>query len=199
MGLYRTLLRHVAPKLEREHGVAVEEMFDTRRGEMRTASRRRLAWFWIRELVGLLNAGASERAIERRLKQQQKVHAHRAGVPMLETLIKDTQFAARLMRRSPGFTAVVLITLAIGIGANTVMFSVVNTVLLRPLPYRNAHALTLARPVDGINRTPGFAAAPDFYRYRAQHRSFEYLDAFYGRNGNLTGTAEAERVPILIV
>ena len=199
MGLYRTLLRQVAPKLDREHGAAVEEMFDTRRREMRTAGRRHLAWFWIRELMGLLNAGASERAIERRLERRQKNHDRPAGVPMLETLIKDTQFAARLMRRSPGFTAVVLITLAVGIGANTVMFSVVNTVLLRPLPYRNADALTLVRPVGGINRTPGFAAAPDFYRYRAQNRSFDHLDAFYSRNGNLTGTAEAERVPILIV
>src|SRR5262245_27459046 len=199
MGLYRTLLRHVAPKLDREHGPAVEEMFDMRLAEMRTAGRRRLAWFWIRELVGLLNAGASERAIERRLRQRRKFHDHRTGVPMLETLMKDTQFAARLMRRSPGFTAVVLLTLTVGIGANTVMFSVVNTVLLRPLPYRDADALTLARPVDGINRTPGFAAAPDFYRYRAQNRSFEHFDAFYGRNGNLTGGGEAERVPVLIV
>ena len=118
---------------------------------------------------------------------------------MLETLMKDTQFAARLMRRSPGFTAVVLLTLTVGIGANTVMFSVVNTVLLRPLPYRNAAALTLVRPINGINRTPAFAAGPDFYRYRAQNRSFEYFDAFYSRNSNLTGGAEAERVPVLIV
>ena len=198
MGLYRTLLRRVAPKLDREHGAAVEEMFDTRRGEMRTAGGRRLAWFWIRELVGLLNAGASERTSER-LRQRQRLHHRRAGVPMLETLMKDTQFAARLMRRSPGFTAVVLLTLAVGIGANTVMFSVVNTVLLRPLPYRNAAALTLVRPINGINRTPAFAAGPDFYRYRAQNRSFEYFDAFYGRNSNLTGGAEAERVPVLIV
>jgi len=199
MGLYRSVLRQIVPKLDREHGAAVEEMFDARRGEMRAAGARRLVWFWIRELVGLLHAGVSERAMERRLRQRQKFHDRRSGVPMLETLMKDTQFAARLMRRSPGFTAVVLLTLAVGIGANTIMFSVVNTVLLRPLPYRNAAALTLVRPVAGINRAPGFAAAPDFYRYRAQSRSFEYLDAFYGRNGNLTGEGDAERVPILIV
>jgi putative ABC transport system permease protein len=118
---------------------------------------------------------------------------------MLETVMRDLQFAVRLMRRSPGFTAVVLLTLAVGIGANTVMFSVVNTVLLRPLPYRNAGALTLVRPVNGVNRTPGLVAPPDFYRYRAQNRSFEHLDAFSGRNGNLTGGADAERVGVLIV
>ena len=118
---------------------------------------------------------------------------------MLETAIRDLHFAARLMRRSPGFTTVVLLTLAVGIGANAVMFSVVNTVLLRPLPYRDAGALTLVRPVSGANRTPGFAAPPDFYRYRAQNRSFEHLDAFFGRNANLTGEADAERVAVLIV
>jgi putative ABC transport system permease protein len=198
MGCYRSLLRRVAPALDGEHGDAVEEMFDTRRREVRGASRLRLACFWIREVAGLLKAGASERALERRTRRQM-LREKRTGVTMRETVMRDLQFAVRLMRRSPGFTAVVLLTLAIGIGANTVMFSVVNTVLLRPLPYRDAGALALVRPVNGVNRTPGFAAPPDFYRYRAQNRSFEHLDAFSGRNGNLTGGADAERVGVLIV
>jgi hypothetical protein len=84
MGLYRTLLRQVAPKLDREHGAAVEEMFDTRRREMRTAGGRRFAWFWIRELAGVLKAGVSERAIERRLGQRQTFHDHRGGCPCLK-------------------------------------------------------------------------------------------------------------------
>jgi len=199
MGLYRSLLRRVAPTLDREHGDAVEEMFDTRRREGRAAGHLRLAGFWIREVAGLLKAGASERALEQRRTRRQMLREKRTGVTMLGTIMRDLQFTMRLMRRSPGFTAVVLLTLAVGIGANTVMFSVVNTVLLRPLPYRNPAALTLVRPVGGANRTPGFAAPPDFYRYRAQNRSFEQLDAFFGRNGNLTGGADAERVGVLIV
>jgi len=198
MSFYRSLLRRVAPTLDREHGDAVEEMFDTGRREVRGAGRLCLGWFWIREVAGVLKAGASERALERRTRRE-TLREKRRGVTIFETAMRDLQFAVRLMRRSPGFTAVVLLTLAIGIGANTVMFSVVNTLLLRPLPYRNAGALTLVRPVSGVNRTPGFAAPPDFYRYRAQNRSFEHLDAFSGRNGNLTGGADAERVGVLIV
>jgi putative ABC transport system permease protein len=112
---------------------------------------------------------------------------------------KDMQFAFRLMRRAPAFTTIVLLTIAVGTGANAVMFSVVNTVLLRPLPYGKPERLTLVRPVSGPDRSPGMAAAPDFYRYRADNRSFEGLDAFYGRSVNLTGGAEPERVPALIV
>ncbi|HYC58016.1 MAG TPA: ABC transporter permease [Thermoanaerobaculia bacterium] len=123
----------------------------------------------------------------------------RSGIPMIETLLKDLQFASRSMRRAPGFTAVVLLTLALGIGANAVMFSVVNTLLLRPLPYADPSALVMVRPATGTNRTPAFAAPPDFYRYREQHRTLEHLEAFYFRNVNVTGGPEPERVLALTV
>ena len=116
-----------------------------------------------------------------------------------QNLWKDVRFALRLMRRELGFTAIVLLTLAIGTGANTVMFSVVNTVLLRPLPYSDPERLTLVRPVLDRDRSPATAAAPDFRRYRAENRSFDHLDAFYGRAVNITGGAEPERMTALFV
>ncbi|MGH9387008.1 MAG: ABC transporter permease [Vicinamibacterales bacterium] len=199
MRIYRALLKRLAPKLDREHGLGVEEMFEARRNDARRRGGVGLARFWVRELAGLLKVAASERSGERRRHRHLKSHDDRSRGPMLETLITDTQFAGRLMLRSPGFTAVVLLTLAVGIGANTVMFSVVNTVLLRPLPYAEPDKLMLVRPVEGVNRTPGFAAAPDFYRYRAQSHSFDNFDAFYGRAVNVTGGSEAERLPVIIV
>src|SRR4030095_8771958 len=115
-----------APRLDREHGSGVEEMFETRRNDARDRGGVDLARFWARELAGLLTGAASARSRVRRTRLRLASDDDRPGVPMLETMIKDTQFAGRLMLRSPGFTGVVLVTLAIGIGANTVMFSVVN-------------------------------------------------------------------------
>src|SRR5262249_38721565 len=160
----------------------VEEVFDARRLEARRRGRARLARFWVRELAALAPIAVRERVHDRRSRGHIGVQPDPRGVSMLETLLTDTLFAFRLMRRTPGFSALVLLTLAVGIGANSVMFSVVNTVLLRPLPYANGRALTLVRPVDAVSRRPGFAAPPDFYRYRAQNRSFDRLDAFSGRN-----------------
>ena len=139
----------------------------------------------------LLKLGGIERTREE--------YRDRGGVPALDTAIKDVRFAVRMMRRSPGFTAVVLFTLAIGIGANTVMFSVVNTLLLRPLPYRDAGQLLFVQSVDAARRQPGAVAPPDFYTYREQNRTLDHLDAFYTRPSNLTGTQDPERVPTLIV
>lgn len=199
MNIYRALLKRLAPRLDREHGSGAEEMFEAKRNDARRRSGLALARFWVRELAGLVKVAALERSGAHPVRHRLRSDDYRSRVPMLETVIKDTQFAGRLMLRSPGFTAIVLMTLAIGIGANTVMFSVVNTVLLRPLPYADPDRLMLVRPVDGVNRTVGFAAAPDFYRYRAQNHSFESLDAFYGRAFNVTGGSEAERVPVTIV
>ncbi len=133
------------------------------------------------------------------LDQTREQMRDRSGIPVIETLLKDLQFAWRLMQRSPGFTAIVLLTLALGIGANAVMFSVVNTLLLRPLPYADPSALVLVRPVAGPNRTPAFAAPPDFYQYREHQRTLERLEAFYFRPVNVTGGQQPERVLALTV
>ncbi len=114
---------------------------------------------------------------------------------MMLTLLHDLRYAVRILCQSPGFTAVAVLALALGIGANTAIFSVVNAVLLRPLPYREPDRLVqlwCSEPARGISRM-GFAP-PDFREVRDQNQVFEQMAAFYYRNYTLMGTAEPERL-----
>src|SRR5271169_6005161 len=102
-------------------------------------------------------------------------------------LAQDVRYAVRQLRKSPGFTAVAVITLALGIGANTAIFSVINTVLLRPLPYKNAAALV---KIWGTNPKKGIdvdAISPsDYEDLRGQSRAFEDLGSSTDQVYNLT-------------
>jgi len=113
----------------------------------------------------------------------------------LEVLWQDVRFAMRQLRKSPGFTAIAITTLALGIGANSAMFSVVDAVLLRPLPYRNASRVVNLfenRPHENELKVP--VAPGDFYECRDKARSFEQLAAVDEDTFNLTGTGEPQRV-----
>ena len=133
------------------------------------------------------------------VEQTRERYRDRLGLPAVENAVKDFRYALRLMRRNPGITALILSTLAVGIGANAAMFSVVNTVLLRPLPYADPGQLVAVDAVHAVTRAAELTAPPDFYSYREQNRSFLGLDAFYTRSFNLTGGSEPERIPTLVV
>ena len=91
------------------------------------------------------------------------------------SVLKDLRQAIRQMRKSAGFTAVVVITLALGIGANTTVFSVVDAVLLRPLPYMQPERLVEAESFYDHNTTASNLSYPDFLDWRTQNHSFEHL------------------------
>ena len=111
----------------------------------------------------------------------------------METLLQDIRYGVRMLRKSPGFAAVAVITLALGIGANTAIFSVVNGVLLNPLPYPQPEQL-----VALYQRTPQFAEAsipyPNFLDWQRENRSFSALAAYRAEDFNLTGMGEPERL-----
>jgi putative ABC transport system permease protein len=111
----------------------------------------------------------------------------------METLLKDLRFGIRMMARSPGFTLVALITIALGIGANTAIFSVVNAVLLRPLPYERSDRLVVLweRQEQIPQESPSL---PDFNDWCERSHSFEQAALARRDNVNLTGAGEPERL-----
>jgi len=129
---------------------------------------------------------------------KEQVRAVRSGA-WLEELGRDVGHGVRILRKDPGFAAVAVLTLALGISANTAIFSVVSAVLLRPLPYPDAERLVMAwtlAPGEGFSRSP--TAPPDFREWRSEaaaRRVFTGMGAFAAVDLNLSGDGrEPERV-----
>jgi putative ABC transport system permease protein len=114
----------------------------------------------------------------------------------VETLIQDTRFALRVLRKNPGFALVAVLVLAIGIGANTAIFSVVDTVLLRPLPYPHAERLVF---VENVFKQAGHTPMTytNFQFWRDQHQLFDQVVTYFSSIGAMTGLQEPEEVPIV--
>ncbi|HYL76573.1 MAG TPA: ABC transporter permease [Bryobacteraceae bacterium] len=114
----------------------------------------------------------------------------------LERLFQDLKYGARLLRRSPGFSIVAILTLALGIGANSAIFSVVNGILLRPLPFRDPGRLVRLWPASAkTGPLPyGVNSYPDFTDWKAASQSFEQVEGYVGRSFNLIGGDQPQRV-----
>jgi len=117
------------------------------------------------------------------------------GFSWVEALLQDLRFGLRMLHKNPGFTIVAVITLALGIGANTAIFSAVNAVLLRPLPYPNSSQLVRIWATDLRNGSQhDVASYPDFADWAAQNHSFQQVAAYSGRSYNLSGGDHPERL-----
>src|SRR5438445_7791153 len=113
----------------------------------------------------------------------------------MHTLIQDLRFAFRTLAKKPAFTLVAILTLALGVGANTAIFSVINAVLLKPSPYPEANRLVFLS--ESSEQVPGMSIAmANFNDWRAQNAVFESMVAYQNDNAVLSGRGEPERVPL---
>jgi predicted permease len=112
----------------------------------------------------------------------------------VNTIIQDLRYGIRMLARNPGFTAVAVLTLALGIGANTAIFSVVNGVLLNPLPYFQPDRLVALYTRD-LQFTKSSISYPNFLDWVRDNHSFSGLAAYAAKDFNLTGMGEPERLP----
>jgi putative ABC transport system permease protein len=194
------------PQFRRDVGLG---LVDTLEDRMRFARAHgaSLAAVWLRAFVDTVRNAPLEwlRAIrELRLKPHRAVDAggsepsaasgfSRPGRSAMDKLMQDVRYALRLWARRPGVALVAIITLALGIGANTAMFSIVNAVLLRPLPYADADRLvalwgkspTTPRSIISLN---------EYAALREQRDTFDDVATYLGQSVNLTGVAEPQRI-----
>ncbi len=116
------------------------------------------------------------------------------GLPWLESFFQDLRFGLRGLRRNPGFAAVAVLTLALGIGATTAIFTVVNAVLLRPLPYPHPEELVYVQQVLGNYGVQAYVYSPEYSAWQDRSRSLRQVAAYMFAQYNLTGGGEPERV-----
>ncbi len=124
------------------------------------------------------------------------------GIRWLEELWLDLRYGARMLRKQPGFTLIAVVTLALGIGANTAIFSVVNALLLRPLPYRQPEQLLKvfqSQPDPAKGMLPSIWSYPRFEILRDQNQSFAEVAGFNQSPYNMTGTDAPERLQVEMV
>jgi len=118
----------------------------------------------------------------------------------MSTLFQDLRFALRMLARSPGFTLVAVATLALGIGANTAIFSVVHAVLLKPLPFERPDELVrVTADLRGQGLTDAGISPNEFFDYRDKSGAFEEISAIFPINANITGMERPERAEVLLV
>src|SRR5436190_21142594 len=111
----------------------------------------------------------------------------------MSTLVQDIRYAVRMLAKSPGFTAAAVLSIALGIGANTAVFSVIDAVLLRSLPYHEPERLVLVWGADktqGLHR--GQVSATDVADYRARNHVFEEISTYTAFRQVLTSAGDSE-------
>ncbi len=139
-------------------------------------------------------ARAAHLALGNTAKIEEDVRAA-CGFRWLEILAQNLSYALRMLRKSPGFAAVAILTLALGIGANTAIFSVINAILLRPLPIRDpSRVVVIQENLPKLNLFHTAVDPPGFRKFSEHTDIFESTALFLNKNLNLTGAGHTQRL-----
>src|SRR5437660_3124635 len=179
-----------------------------RRATVESEMEAELRFHMEREIENYLRSGLTREEATRRARldfggyeQVKEEYREARGVSFVETLTRDIRYGFRTLTKNPGFSIVAILTLALGIGANTAIFSVVYAALIRPLPYSQPDrliTLTEVRPQEGqsaqSNSRIWDSSYPDYLDWTRQSKSFQSLAGFSGDGFTLYGAGEPELV-----
>jgi putative ABC transport system permease protein len=174
-----------------------------RRGQVEQELDEELRYHLERQIEENLGKGMADREARQAalramggIEQQKERCRDMRRVNFIEDLMQDLRYGLRVLAKSPVFTAVGVLTLALGIGANTAIFSVVNGLLLRPLPFRDAGRLVMLWEVSPEGRHQNTTSRANFRAWREQNTAFESMAAFSDQRLNLTGDQDPEEVSV---
>jgi putative ABC transport system permease protein len=193
--LARALMMLLLPRAEREFVIGdLEETLDARvaAGMSLRAARR---WYWRAALTSVVSFNQPERFESPLTPGALPRPPYRRGDGMIGNLMRDVRYGLRVLLTKPGFTLVAVITLALGIGANTAIFTVTHALLLKPLPYDRPEQLVILSENNLSRGWTSFSLSPaNFLDWRQQSASFERLAAYGGRAFNYSGGGTPERL-----
>jgi putative ABC transport system permease protein len=176
---FRMLLRLLPAEFRGDYGPEMEQVFAEQRAEAAEHGDKMGVWrLWYETVKGIFTTAPREH---------------------FAMLRQDSGFALRMMRKNLGFTLAAIVVLGLGIGANTAIFSVVNAVLLKPLPYAHGDRLVLLNQRTSMEGGIGYSSVPELNDYRQQNRSLDGIAEYHNMQFILLGRSEPERVETGVV
>lgn len=189
------LLRLLPAAFREEFGALMRRTFAMRAADAARRGRLSLVRFAAREFAGLLRAAIVERITERAERRARHSPAHHEVRGVMDAMMKELRHALRGLARTPGFTAAAVLTLALAIGANTAIFTLLNRVVLSPLPFPHSDRLVvLDHAAPGLNMAGGMGMSGGLFREYVKLPAIEAISLVGGTEGTLIAGDSPERL-----